>query len=108
MLVTFKCRSTPDVVMLRNLAEFLLAFIGKRVGSRGVISHDELEGAIPKLESAIQEEARSEVALDALHHVPNDYASNHCDVATIGHRAWPLLDMMREAHRQNDDILWGI
>ena len=108
MLVTFKCRSTPDVVMLRNLAEYLLAFIGKQVGSRGVISHEELERVIPKLESAIREEGRSEAALDILHHVPNDRSSHQGDVATIGHRAWPLLDMMREAHRQNDDILWGL
>ncbi|TCG05988.1 hypothetical protein BZM27_29730 [Paraburkholderia steynii] len=107
MLVTFKCRSTPDVVMLRNLAQYLLAFIGKDVGSRGVISRHELDEAIPRLERAIREEARTEAALEALHHVPNDHSS-HDDDDAVKHRAWPLLDMMREAHRQGDDILWGL
>ena len=107
MLVTFKCRSTSDVVMLRNLAQYLLRFIGKEVGSRGVISHEELGAAIPRLERAIREEARTEAALESLHHVPNDHSS-HEDDAAVTHRAWPLLDMMREAHRQDDDILWGL
>jgi hypothetical protein len=26
----------------------------------------------------------------------------------VRHRAWPLLDMMRQAHCQGDDILWGL
>ncbi|APR35012.1 DUF1840 domain-containing protein [Paraburkholderia sp. SOS3] len=107
MLVTFKCRSTPDVVMLRNLAQYLLTLIGKQVGSRGVISHDELDTAISRLQCAIEKEALAEAALDALHHVPNDHGS-HDDPEAVKHRAWPLLDMMREAHRHGDDILWGL
>jgi len=107
MLVTFKCRSAPDVVMLRNLAQYLLAFIGKEVGARGVISHEELDAALPMLERAIREEAHTEAALDALHHVPNDHGS-HDDPEAVRHRAWPLLDMMRQAHCQGDDILWGL
>ncbi|MGF6879114.1 DUF1840 domain-containing protein [Paraburkholderia sp. MM5477-R1] len=107
MLVTFKCRSTPDVVMLRNLAEYLLAAIGKQVATRGVISRDELGTVITRLERAIEDQARTELALNVLHHVPNDHSSNSA-AATVEHRAWPLLDMMREAHRHGDDILWGI
>ena len=107
MLVTFKCRSTPDVVMLRNLAEYLLALVGKEVGARGVISHDELGSAIPRLERAIREEVLAEVALDTQHHVPNDHGS-HDDPEAVRHRAWPLLDMMRQAHCQGDNILWGL
>jgi len=107
MLITFKCRSTPDVVMLRNLAEYLLAFIGKHVASRGVISHDELDTVIPQFERAIGEQARNEMAFNALHHVPHDHSSNK-RTATVHHRAWPLLDMMREAQRHGDDIIWGV
>lgn len=107
MLVTFKCRSTANVVMLRNLAEYLLSFIGKEVADRGVISHEELALAIPKLEGAIREEARSEVALNVLHHVPHDHGTVNQE-ASVEHRAWPLIDMMRKARLTNDDILWGV
>src|ERR1700742_1531238 len=53
MLVTFKCRSAPDVTMLENLAQYLVGIVGKPLGERGVISHDELGDAITKLEAAI-------------------------------------------------------
>jgi len=41
MLVTFHSKATPDVVMLRDLAGYVLGVIGKRIGSRGVIVHAE-------------------------------------------------------------------
>jgi len=53
MWITFKTSAAPDVLMLDNLADYLLAIIGKRLGERGVIMHDELPVAIQKLESAI-------------------------------------------------------
>src|SRR6202051_5241680 len=53
MWITFKTSAAPDVLMPDNLADYLLAIIGKRLGERGVIMHDELPVAIQKLESAI-------------------------------------------------------
>ena len=53
MLITFQSPATPDVVMLRELAQYLLGLVGKRLDSRGVILHDELPGAIRRLEAAI-------------------------------------------------------
>lgn len=109
MLVTFQSPATPDVVMLRNLAEYLLTRIGKHLGARGVIQHDELPNAIARLEAAIYEEAHAEIALESLYHVPNgrDYDADR-DHGELARRAWPLLDTMREAHRQNADIIWGL
>src|SRR6202171_826379 len=53
MLITFKCRAAPDVVMLENLAQYLVGIVGKRLGERGVITRDELPVAISKLEAAV-------------------------------------------------------
>ncbi|HEX3635056.1 MAG TPA: DUF1840 family protein, partial [Paraburkholderia sp.] len=53
MLITFKTRAAPDVQMLDNLADYLLGIIGKRLGERGVITHEELPECIQKLESAV-------------------------------------------------------
>lgn len=109
MLVTFQSPAAPDVVMLRNLAEYLLTLIGKHLGARGVIQHDELPHAIVRLEAVITEEAHAEIALESLYHVPN--GRNHDandDRGGLARRAWPLLDMMREARRQNADIIWGV
>jgi hypothetical protein len=66
MMVTFKSRAAPDVVMLRDLAQYLLGLVGKRLDARGVILHDELPAAIRRLESAIAEDAKAEHVLEAL------------------------------------------
>ncbi|BCZ85311.1 DUF1840 domain-containing protein [Paraburkholderia terrae] len=105
MLITFQSTASPDVVMLRDLAQYLLGLIGKRLGERGVITHDELHGAIRRLESAITEEASAESALEALHCSPGNTreAGNG-----LSQRAWPFLSMMREASDHGADIIWGL
>jgi hypothetical protein len=75
MLITFQSTASPDVVMLRDLAQYLLGLIGKRLGERGVIMRDELPAAINRVESAITEDATVEVALEALHCSPGNRRS---------------------------------
>jgi len=36
MLVTFRSAASADVWMLRDLAQYLLGLVGKRLGARGV------------------------------------------------------------------------
>jgi len=38
MMVTFRSSAAPDIVMLRDLAEYLLGLVGKGLDVRGVIS----------------------------------------------------------------------
>ena len=59
MLITFQSPATPDVVMLRDLAQYLLGLVGKRLDTRGVILHDELPHAISRLEAAISDDEKS-------------------------------------------------
>lgn len=109
MLVTFQSTATPDVVMLRNLAQYLLGLMGKHLEVRGVIAHEEMPRAIARLEAAISEETLAETALESLYKAPN--ARNYdadADRGGLAHRAWPLLDMMHEADKQNADIIWGL
>ena len=109
MLVTFQSTATPDVVMLRNLAQYLLGLMGKQLEVRGVIARDEMPRAIARLEAAISEETLAETALESLYRLPiGDRYDADDDRGVLSHRAWPLLDMMREAHKRNADIIWGV
>jgi hypothetical protein len=105
MLITFQSPASPDVVMLRDLAQYLLGLIGKRLDDRGVIMHDELAHAIDRLEAAISDDAEVEATLEPLHRS----ASNQRESRNrLSQRAWPLLDMMREARKTDADIIWGL
>uniref|UniRef100_UPI003F49930D DUF1840 domain-containing protein n=1 Tax=Cupriavidus yeoncheonensis TaxID=1462994 RepID=UPI003F49930D len=106
MLVKLHCRATQDITMLRDQAQYLLGIVGKRIGTRGVIACNELPEAINKLEAAIQANGQPEE--------PGGNGIHHASVASGGapgvlaRRAYPLLDMMREARRMHADILWGV
>jgi phosphate uptake regulator len=102
MLVTFQSRAAPDVVMLRDLAQYLLGIVGRRLDTLGVISHDELPKAIERMEAEIAAAGRREVVLQYAH--DRDYrAANQ-----LSQRAWPFINMMREAEKQHADIIWGL
>lgn len=108
MLITFKSRATVEVTMLENLAQFLLAIIGKRLGQRGVITHDELQRAIAKLEAAITEDRQSCAEHNERLHDDEDDQASHEPPVGLAQRAYPFLDMLRQAYREKSDVVWGV
>ncbi|CAG4892361.1 DUF1840 domain-containing protein [Paraburkholderia gardini] len=105
MLITFQSPATPDVVMLRELAQYLLGLVGKRLDARGVILHDELPGAIRRVEAAISDDEKAELALESLQ-FPREHGQE--SGSGLSQPAWSFLDMMREAREHNADIIWKI
>jgi hypothetical protein len=108
MLVTFKCRASPDVMMMDNLAQYLLGIIGKRLGPRGVISHDELDVSISKLETAIATDKKERAEHEGHFHEGEEGHEHHELPVGLAQRAFPFLDMLRLAQKEQDDIVWGI
>jgi hypothetical protein len=108
MLITFKSPAAPDVMMLENLAEYLLGIIGKQLTERGVITHDELPSAIEKLEAAVVVDKKERAEHDGHFHEGEAGHEPHEIPIGLAQRAYPFLDMMRLAKRDNKDILWGV
>lgn len=104
MLITFQSNATPNVLMLKDLASYLLGIVGKRLNTRGVITHGELPHVIDRLETAISEDEKAAVEHDELHR--SVHSGHHEHPAGLSQRAYPFLDMLREAHKQNADIIW--
>ncbi|WP_250471076.1 MULTISPECIES: DUF1840 domain-containing protein [unclassified Caballeronia] len=108
MLITFKTMAAPDVMMLDNLAEYLLEIIGKQLTERGVITHDELPAAIQKLEAAIVSDKKERAEHDGHFHEGEQGHDPHEIPIGLAQRAYPFLDMLRLAQKENKDILWGV
>lgn len=107
MLIAFKSSAAAELLMTETLAQYLVGLMGKQLGVRGVIHHDEMAAAIARLEAAI--------AVDKAKHAPHEthYPSagddpKHFDAVHLAQRAFPLLDMMRLAHKADADVLWGV
>jgi hypothetical protein len=108
MLITFKSPATPDVMMLDNLAEYLLGIVGKHLTERGVITVDEMPGAIQKLEAAVSTDKQKRAEGDGHFHEGEEGHEPHEIPIGLAQRAYPFLDMLRLAHKENKDILWGV
>lgn len=114
MLITFKSKSAGDVIMYKEHARRILELLHKDV-DRGVITAAETAHAVALLEAEIAESrlhpTSSELNRDvAAHHGDEGDDSGHEAVEPVSFatRAYPLLDMLREAQKGGHDIVWGV
>ncbi len=114
MLITFKSKAASEVVMYKEHAKRILDLLHKD-GERGVITAAETASAIAKLESEIAESrlhpVSDEVQRDvAAHHGDSGDDNEHepVEIVTFSSRAYPLLEMLRAANKEGQDILWGV
>jgi hypothetical protein len=115
MLITFKTKAYPNVMMYQEHAKRILELINKDADAeRGVITAGEAAQAVVVLEREI-EESRKHQATDEMeqdvkaHHGDNEDGEHQTiEAVTFSTRAYPLLEMLRAARDQNSDILWGV
>jgi hypothetical protein len=113
MLITFKSKAYPNVMMYQDHAKRILDLLNKD-GERGVITAEEAGRAVGLLEDEIEESRKHQVTDEVeqdvkAHHGDNeDGEHDTIQVVTFSTRAYPLLEMLRAARDQQADILWGV
>ncbi|VVD72791.1 DUF1840 domain-containing protein [Pandoraea anhela] len=105
MLVTFKAHASPTINMLENLAQLLLGIVGKKLGERGAIGSDETADAIAKLEAAIAEDT---AAADKESKGKTSDERDEDNRLRLSQRAYPLLNMLKEAHAEGSAVMWEV
>ncbi|MGV7208392.1 DUF1840 domain-containing protein [Oxalobacteraceae bacterium A2-2] len=113
MLISFKSKSSPEVLMYQEHAQRILDLLHKNP-KRGVITAAEASQALEILEQQITE-TRLHPELDVEH---DAHAHEQEEGETTEHallqrvhfsaRAYPLLEMLRTAKQDNESIVWGI
>jgi hypothetical protein len=100
-LVIFRSRAASAIIMYSDAAQRLLELIGKPMSERGVITVDQIDDALAKLQHAIDTEGKAP---------PGDAHEDHSASAHVGlrQRAYPLLEMLRAARRSKVDVTWGV
>ena len=107
MLVTFKSKAAADILMYAVHAKPILDLLGKDI-ERGVITAEETGRAIERIESEIAARKPSAPALDEQDDSDNDAKKGLNEVVSFGARAYPLLEMLRAAHRDQAFVMWGV
>lgn len=104
MLYKFKSRATADVIMLEANGRQLVQIMGKTPGQGGIVTVEQIPGAIAAIEAAIaaDERARAQAAQEA----QDEDGGDRPEPVHLRQRAAPLLDMLRRSAAQERDVTW--
>jgi hypothetical protein len=106
MLITFRSKSTAEVLMLSEHAKPLLLAAGKifegEVPDRGVFTPEQLGAAIAGLNQAISGAFPPDEDDDD--HLPRHAMAQ---VVTLKQRAYPLLEMFKKAQEEGTSVTWA-
>lgn len=107
MLVTFKSKAAADILMYSVHAKPILDLLGKDI-ERGVITAEETGQAIQRIESEIAARKLSAPPPHDHDDIDGDAKKGLNEVVSFGARAYPLLEMLRAAQREQAFVMWGV
>lgn len=116
MLYKFKSKATGDLIMLEPQGRHILTLLGKEAGPQGIILVVEMLPAIDALHAAVLHEEEAHKAAQAAHGVTAQESGGEVDkdahagarAITLRQRVTPFIDMLRRAHAENADVVWGV
>ena len=108
MLYKFKSRATADVIMLEPNGRQLVQIMGKAPGEGGIVTVEQIPGAIAAIEAAIaaDEKARAEAKEAAQEDGGEDPGGKNAEAVSLRQRAAPLLDMLRRSAAEGREVTW--
>lgn len=111
MLVIFKSDVSADVIMHGDAGKTLIAAVGKDPeDAKGIVTVEQLPDAIARLRAAIEED-RARHALPTEDDEAADRDAGRTGMAapvSLAQRAWPLMDMLERAQREQVPVVWGV
>lgn len=106
----FTSTATGELNLFDADAERILGVIGKRPGPRGVITAEEMPGALAALRAAVQAEREAPAAepTDDGEADEEEEQEDRPEPISLGRRAHPFITMLERAHAEGADVLWGL
>ena len=105
MIYQFRSKAGPDVIMLADLTKRIFDILGRPPEPRGILTVEQLPDLITALETAILKdlEERAKANEDA------DKGSEKPKLADrLGQRAYPFLELMKQAKAKDEPVMWGV
>jgi hypothetical protein len=105
MIYQFHSKAGPDVIMLSDLSQRIFDILEHPLEKRGILVAERLPEFIARLESAIA----ADVA--ARNTTPEESADSDQEkpiADRLGQRAFPFLELMKQACAANEPVVWGV
>lgn len=102
MLITFKSKASGDVIMLGQNGREMLRLLGKDAdASQGILTVEQLSGAITRLKLAVAEDKAPRPSA-------TESGSNADQGVRLAQRALPVLELLERALQGDAPVTWGV
>jgi hypothetical protein len=105
MIYQFHSKAGPDVIMLSDLSQRIFDILEHPLEKRGILLAERLPEFIARLESAVE----ADVAFkSSMPDAPADSDQENPTSDRLGQRAFPFLELMKQASAANEPVVWGV
>ena len=105
MIYQFRSKAGPDVIMLADLTKRIFDILSRPLETRGILTAEQLPALITALETAILKDLEERAKA-------NDETKGSTEKTKLadrlGQRAYPFLELMKQARAKNEPIMWGV
>jgi hypothetical protein len=105
MIYQFRSKAGPDVIMLADLTKRIFDILGRPLEPRGILTVEHLPVLITALETAILKdlEERSKAQDESKESTEKPKLTDR-----LGQRAYPFLELMKQAKAKDEPVMWGV
>jgi len=105
MIYQFRSKAGPDVIMLADLTQRIFEILSRPLEPRGILTVEQLPTLIIALETAILKDLEERSKSNAT----NQENSEKPKLADrLGQRAYPFLELMKQAKAKDEPVMWGV
>ena len=109
MLIVFKSKAASDVMMFGDVAHPLMEIMGKDPGDKGIVTVEQLPGAIARLKAAVAQDKAERPVIDhderLFEKTPEGGKREHVSLAR---RAVPLIELLEYSLKEEVPVTWGV
>jgi hypothetical protein len=105
MIYQFRSKAGPDVIMLADLSQRIFEILGRPLEPRGILTLEQLPILIIALETAILKNLEDRSKSKATEQIDSE---NQKLADRLGQRAYPFLELMKQAKAKDEPVMWGV
>jgi hypothetical protein len=105
MIYQFRSKAGPDVIMLADLTQRIFDILGRPLEPRGIFTVEQLPALITKLETAILKDLEERAKVNG----EGEKTAEKPKLADrLGQRAYPFLELIKQARSKDEPVMWGV
>ena len=105
MIYQFRSKAGADVIMLADLTQRIFDILGRPLEPRGILTVEQLPALIIALETAILKDLEDRAKNNSADQ-ENTEKPKLAD--RLGQRAYPFLELMKQAKAKDEPVMWGV